>query len=382
MALSGNNVLNGLIPIIRTALDNVSRKWTGMLSFTPIDAAASMASQGQTVNVPKSGIASVQDIGDTPPVNDGKDFGTIPVLVNHYKVATPIVWNGEEEKGVGDMLNPMRVSQFEQRFEAIAMAVEGLLCETAVMGAIGAGNVYGVAGTPPFSGSLADMAAIAKIMDDISRPTSDRAFIGNSVAIRQFRSLGILTAADQNGSDTTLRTGNILPIFGFGIGQSGGFQTMAPGGGSGYVLNGAHPEGAAALTVDTGSGTLNKGEIIAIAGDPNKYIIVDDVPSGGTEIKIAGGLKKNAPDNAAITSGAAYLPSVAYARDALVLAARQPYMPEGGDEAEDVMAVTDTATGLVFQVAYYKRYRKRAIEIALAYGAASVNPEHAIAVLG
>jgi hypothetical protein len=382
MALSGNNVLDGLIPIIRTALDNVSRKWTGMLAFTPIDAAASMAAQGQTVNVPKSGLAKTQDIGDTPPVNNGNDFGTIPVLIDHFKVATPIVWNGEEERGVGDMLNPMRVSQFEQRFEAIAMDVETLLCRIAVEGAIGAGNVYGVAGTPPFNGNLQDMAAIAKIMDDISRPTSDRAFVGNSVAIRQFRSLGILTAADQNGSDTTLRTGNILPIFGFGIGQSGGFQTMAPGGGSGYLLNGAHPEGAATLTVDGGSGALNKGEIITIAGDSTKYILVAGVPSGGTEIKIAGGLKKAAPDNAAITSGAAYLPSVAYARDSLVLAARQPYMPEGGDEADDVTVVTDTVTGLAFQVAYYKRYRKRAIEIALAFGASAVNPSHAVAVLG
>jgi hypothetical protein len=380
--LSGNNVLNGLIPILRTALDNVSRKWTGMLAFTPIDAAASMAAQNQTVNVPKSGIAETQDIGDTPPENKKNDFGTVPVIIDHYKVADPIIWNGEEERGVGDMLNPMRVSQFEQRFEAIAMDVEKLLCETAVASAIGAGNVYGVAGTPPFSGSLNDMASIAKIMDDISRPTSDRAFVGNSVAIRQFRSLGILTAADQNGSDSTLRTGMILPIFGFGIGQSGGFRTMAPGGGSGYLLNGVHLAGAAVLTVDAGSGILSKGEIITIAGDPNKYIIAEDVPSGGTQIKIAGGLKQDAPDNAAITSGAAYLPSVAYARDALVLAARQPYMPEGGDEADDVTVVTDAVTGLAFQVAYYKRYRKRAIEIALAFGASAVNPSHAVAVLG
>jgi hypothetical protein len=381
MALSGNNVLNGLIPIIRTALDNVSRKWTGMLAFTPIDAAASMAAQGQTVNVPKSGIAGTQDIGDTPPVNDGKDYGTVPVLVDHYKVATPIVWNGEEEKGVGDILNPMRVSQFEQRFEAIAMDVEELLCKIAVNGAITAGNVYGVAGTPPFNGSLTDMAAIAEIMDKISRPTSDRAFIGNSVAIRQFRSLGILTATDQNGSDTTLRTGNILPIFGFGIGQSGGFKTMDPGNGAGYLINGGAPIEATELTVDTGSGTINKGALITVGSDPNKYIVTEDMP-GGTIIKIAGGLRQTAPDNATVTVGAAYLPSVAYARDALVLAARQPYMPEGGDEADDVTTVTDTVTGLAFQVAYYRRYRKRAIEIALAFGASAVNPNHAVAVLG
>ncbi|MDR1901359.1 MAG: hypothetical protein LBQ88_03615 [Treponema sp.] len=380
--LSGNNVLDGLIPILRTALDNVSRKWTGMLAFTPIDASASMAAQGQTVNVPKSGDAGVQDIGDIPPSGSGNDFGTIPILIDHFKVADPIVWNGEEERGVGDLLNPMRTAQFEQRFEAIAMDVEKTLCGIAVEGAIGAGNIYGVAGTPPFSGSLADMAAVAKIMDDISRPTSDRAFVGNSVAIRQFRSLGILTAADQNGSDTTLRTGNVLPIFGFGIGQSGGFTTLSPGGGSGYLINGAQAAGTKNLTVDTGAGVLNKGEIITIAGDPNRYIITEAVASGATVIKIAGGLKQDAPDNAAITSGAAYLPSVAYARDSLVLAARQPYMPEGGDEADDVTVVTDAITGLAFQVAYYKAYRKRRIEIALAYGAAAVNPTHAVAILG
>jgi hypothetical protein len=353
-----------------------------MIRFVSRDATADMAAQDQTVNVPKTRTRDVQDIGDTPPTGSGKDFGTIPITIDHFKVADPILWNGEEEKGVGNKLNQMRLNQFIQAYRALVNDMERNLDIAAVEAAVGQGNVYGIAGTPPFNGSLADMAGIAEMFDRIGIPKTDRAFVGNSIAIRQMRSLGILTAADQAGTDITLRTGRLLPVFGFEIGQSGGFKTMNPGAGSGYIINGAQDEGSTSLTVDSGSGAINKGAIITIAGDEHKYIVVDDVPGGGTVINIAGGLKQDVADDAAIAIGSAYLPSVSFSSDAIVLATRQPFLPENGDEASDVMVLTDEFTGVAFQVALYPGYRKNRIEIAIAYGYSAVNPEHAVAVLG
>jgi hypothetical protein len=382
MALGSNNTLDGLIPYLYTARDVVSREMADLIRFVSRDVTADMAVQGQTVNVPKTRKRDVYDIGDTPPSAKGNDFGTIPIAIEHFRVAEPVVWNGEEERGVGNKLNQMRVNQFTQSFRTLVNDIENKLAYAGIVAAIGAGNVYGVAGTPPFNGSLADMAGIAEVFDKIGAPRTERAFIGNSGAIRQMRSLGILVAADQAGTDATLRTGRLLSVFGFEIGQSGGFKTMQPGAGSGYLINGGNAEGDTELTVDTGSGAINKGAIITIAGDANKYVVTEDVGSGGTTIKIAGGLKQAAADNGAITIGAAYIPSLAFSSDALVLAARQPYLPEQGDEASDVLVLTDELTGLAFQAVLYPGYRKNRIEIAICYGIAAPNGEHALAVLG
>jgi hypothetical protein len=382
MPLGRNNTLDNLIPYLYTARDVVSREMADLIRFVSRDATADMAAEGQTINVPKTRKRDVHDIGDTPPSGSGNDFGTIPIVIDHFKVADPIVWNGEEERGVGDKLNQMRLNQFVQAIRSLVNNIEDNLAYKGILAAITSGNVYGAAGTPPFSGSLTDMAGIAKMFDDIGAPQTERAFIGNSTAIRQMRSLGILTAADQAGSDITLRTGRLLSIFGFAIGQSGGFKRMEPGAGTGYTINGAQAQGNTTLTVDGGSGAINKGALITIAGDPNKYIVTDDVSSGGTAIKISGGLKQAAADNVAITIGTAYIPSLAFTSDALVLAARQPYLPMGGDEADDVLVLTDEFTGLSFQAALYPGYRKKRIEIAICYGIAAPNAEHILTVLG
>jgi hypothetical protein len=139
--------------------------------------------------------------------------------------------------------------------------------------------------------------------------------------------------------------------------------------------------GAKELVVDTGSGAINKGAIITIAGDTNKYIVAEDVASGGTLIKIAGGLKQAAADNAAITIGAAYLPSVAFSRDGILLAVRQPYLPPGGDKAEDMTVIADPVSGLSFQVAVYKGYLENRIEIRSAWGVKSINSAHTCAII-
>jgi hypothetical protein len=250
------------------------------------------------------------------------------------------------------------------------------------MGAIGAGNVYGIPGTTPFSGGVADMAQVAKILDDIGAPQSGRQFVGNTAVIAAMRSLTNLTNADHAGTDETLRRGVIGTLFDIAVRSSGGYRLISPGPGTGYLINGDAAVGATELTVDGGSGAINKGAIITIAGDTNKYVVVEDVASGSTVIRIAGGLKQAAADNAAITVGAAYLPSVAFSRDAVVLAARTPAMPTTGDQAQAVTVITDPVSGFSLQAAIYTGYRQTRVEIGAAWGVKSIVARHSCALLG
>jgi hypothetical protein len=57
-------------------------------------------------------------------------------------------------------------------------------------------------------------------------------------------------------------------------------------------------------------------------------------------------------------------------------------MPEGGDEADDVTTITDPVSGLTFQVAVYRQYRRVKYEIGLAWGVAAPNGKHGGVLLG
>jgi hypothetical protein len=377
------NILTGLVPILYAALDVVSREITGMIPAVSRNLTADSAAKGQIVTVPVTRKRGTVDIVEgTPPAGSGNDYVLEQVAITKSKIADPIVWTGEEQLSVGGQLNPMMIDQYSQAIRAVVNEIEADLCLEAVMGAVGAGNVYGAAGTPPFNGSVADMAQVAKVLDDIGAPQSGRQFVGNTAVTAAMRSLTNLTNADHAGTDETLRRGIIGMLFDIAVRTSGGFRLIDPGIGAGYLLNGAAAEGATELTVDTGTGAVNKGAIITIAGDAHKYLVVEDVASGGTVIKIAGGLKQDAADNAAVTVGAAYLPSVAFSRDAVVLAARAPAMPATGDQAQAVTVITDPVSGLSLQAAVYAGYRQTRIEIGAAWGVKSVVSRHSCALLG
>jgi len=76
------------------------------------------------------------------------------------------------------------------------------------------------------------------------------------------------------------------------------------------------------------------------------------------------------------------LPSAVFTRDAILLAARAPALPDGGDSADDVTAVTDSVSGLTFQVASYPDYLQRRIEIRVAWGVKTVNPQNSFVLHG
>ena len=92
--------------------------------------------------------------------------------------------------------------------------------------------------------------------------------------------------------------------------------------------------------------------------------------------------RQDLADDTAITVVGAFTANMAFDRNAFLLASRTPAMPEGGDNADDVMNVTDPISGITFQIALYRQYRQVRYEVGLAWGVSSVKPAHGCLILG
>jgi hypothetical protein len=296
-------------------------------------------------------------------------------------MAKPIVWTGDEQISVGGQLNGMLVNQYAQAMRSLVNEIEADVAIEGVGGALSVGNVLGIAGTTPFAGNLGELAQIIRVLNESGAPVDGRQFVA-STAAAALRSLTNLTHVNNNGNEDMLRRGVFNELLGFLVRESAGYKIFNPGAGAGYLLNGAAMKGNTELSIDTGTGAINKGAIITIDGDSTQYVVAENVASGGTTVKIAKGLVKDANDNAAITLGAAYQPSLGFTRDAILLATRLPSMPQGGDDARDVTVISDPVSGLAFQAALYGAYRQNRVEIGLAWGTRSINPKHSVVLLG
>jgi hypothetical protein len=158
---------------------------------------------------------------------------------------------------------------------------------------------------------------------------------------------------------------------------------VTKGTGSGYLINNGagYAIGDTAITVDTGSGTILAGDVITFAGDTNKYVVATALAANVVTLA-APGLRAAHADNDAITVGNNFTNNVAFTENALVLAARAPAAPEGGDMADDVQMVTDPVSGISFEIRLYREYRRIRYEVALAWGVGLVKAEDIAILLG
>lgn len=385
------NTLTGLIPTIYAGLDVVSRELIGFIPNVQRDAKAESGAVGQTVRSPVVPAIATENItaGNTPADSGDQTQGYVDLSITKSKAA-PIRWTGEEQLSVtkDGVINTILVDQFSQAFRALANEVEADLAGLH----IAASRAYGTAGTTPFgtAADLSDLAQANKILDDNGAPASGRAMIVGSAARANLegKHSELFKVNESGDAGALLRQRQMRQLMGFQMGYSAGIVTSTAGtGASATTDNAGYAVGATTLTLaSAGTGTIVAGDVITFAGDTNKYVVVSgdaDVSGGGTITIAAPGLRvAMSAATKAITVVAAAARNLFYSRNALILAARLPAMPEGGDDADDVMNVTDPVSGLTFQVALYRQYRRIKYEVGLAWGVKCVKPEHLGILLG
>lgn len=380
------NNITAILPSIYAGLSEVSRELIGMIPAMQRDADLERAAVGQTVTVPVVPAATGGNItpASVPPDDGDITPTTMSIAITKSKYS-PVRWNGEEQRalGPGGQYNRILSQQFLQAFRWLANQVE---VDAVTAAYKGASRAYGTAGTTPFgtAGDFSDFAGVNRILDDNGAPQGDRCLIVGGAARQNLEGKqSILFKANEAATDDLLRRRVLTEVMGFGLGYSSGVGAVTKGTGSGYLVNNGagYPVGTTAITVDTGTGTILAGDVITFAGDSNQYVVASAL-SAGTVTIAKPGLKSAVGDNAAITVGNNFTDNVAFTPDAMVLAARAPAAPEGGDSAIDAQMVTDPVSGISFEIRQYAEYRRMRWEVGLAWGVGVVNPEHIAVLLG
>ena len=378
------NTLTNLIPTLYEALDVVSREITGLIPAVGINASAERAAVNESILIPVTPTTTTYNItpGSTPGDNGDQTISTVEMKITKSKMA-PVRWNGEEQLGFGNngTYNIILAQQFAQAMRALVNEVEGDLAGLYV----GASRAYGTAGTTPFASSLSDAAQVRKLLVDNGAPLNDLQLVVDTTAGAGLRSLTNLTHANENASDATLRRGVLLDLMGFKVRESAGIKTHSKGSLTGTPLvnnSGGYSKGATSIAFDgTTAEDVKAGDVVTFGSATDKYIVAKAAEDSPLVLN-APGLVASVANDAAVAIGNNYVANLAFDRQAIQLVTRAPAMPEGGDAADGVEYVTDPVSGLTFQVALYREYRRVKFEVGLAWGVACIKPAHCAILLG
>jgi len=383
------NTLTDLLPDAYAAVDQVSRELTGLIPSVMMDARFDRAPTGQSVRVPivpenTAGfdIAPAMSI----PAAADQTIGNVEVVINKSR-GYPFSWSGKEQgqMNAGPGYNNLRVNQIAQAIRKLVNEMEADLAALHV----GFSRAYGTAGNTPFSttGDYTDATEVLRVLkDNGAPPTFDNSLVLNTRAGAKF--LGKQAASATEFTDTILRQGVFETVSGMDIRESAQIVTFTKGTGASATTNNAgYAVGATVITLaSAGTGTILTGDVIAISGDSEKYVVVSgdsSVADGGTITIAAPGLRQAIPAAATnITLSANSARNMAFNRNAIVLATRLPERPEEGDLALDVRTIVDPRTGMSFELAIYPGNRMVRYEISAAWGVKLIKPEWTALLLG
>jgi hypothetical protein len=386
------NTLTNLAADIYLAADKVGRERIGLIPSVTINSGSERAAKGDTVRSHFTRAQSVNET-DTPsmtiPQGDDQTVDSKTLTIDKY-ASVQIPWTGEDIKHVnnGSGFETIYGDQIQQAMRTISNKIEanGILAAY-----VASSRAVGTAGTAPFGSNFDLVADARKILVDNGCVVDDGqiSLVMNTTAGANLRKLAQLQKANEADGTALLRQGILLDLLGVMLRESGQIAQHVKGAGTGYDVNNGSGEAIGQTTLTLDGGTVNStgfkaGDVVTHASDAtNKYIVGTGLTATTGDIILNNpGLLIAAADTDELTIGNSYTPALMFHRSAIELAIRAPALPNGGDAASDIMVVQDPWSGLVFEVAAYKGYRKAMIEVRTVYGWKAWKSESIATILG
>ncbi len=376
------NVLTALEPILFSAAQTVSAEPFGVVSAITTDFDNKGVAKGDKVKVPVAPIGSNADFtpGATAPEGDSFTASAVEVEITKSRKQTMYL-TGEQERSLEN--GGTNAEWIRQR---VAQMMRGLRNEAEADAAlaikVGASRATGTAGTNPFATNINPMVDVRKILQDNGAPMADLQMVMDTTSGANLRKLGIIQQADQAGTAEERRSGALLRQYGFELRESAGIAAHVRGtANASYDTNLAETLGIGSqdIAVDTGSGTILPGDIASFAGDTNKYVVGTGIAAAGTLSLNRPGLEQTLADGVDLTIGAAYTPTLAFERSAVVGIMRPPIMPANPTISQTLISDGMGMTYLLLDIA---QYGQRSWELHLAWGFKVVQEEHVAILLG
>lgn len=343
------NVLTALLPVLYASARRVPQELTGFIGAGMKNFDDKMVAQGGTVKVPtvpKGAVGSIPSPAMTWVAGTDRTPATIDLTLSQtaeYK------WNltGEEERALlnsGTAQETLRQTM-ENGWRAIRNAVE------AYLGTVAKNNcsrAVGTAGTTPFASNTSALVDARKILQD-NGSTSPRSLIIDTAAEANLLKLDVLQHFEKAGDTLALRAGSVGRLHGCEIAPSAGVATHTKGTATGALVNSAVlAVGDTVITFDgatAGATGIKAGDVIAIAGDSNKYVVKTGlVAASGTITIQEPGLLTAVADNSAITIENTSTDNILMGESGLVSVVRPILQPSAADIEQ--LVVSDAVSGL------------------------------------
>lgn len=378
--------LSGLTELLYQARDQVCNEPSGFLQGVMVNADESGISiNGTVVSLRTTEPTLINSYTPAMTVPDAADITTAADTMAVDSVAgVAIPLKGETFKRLANTVgSEMALKQlYAQGLRKIRNTIEAAIGTAAKAGS---SRATGTAGTTPFASNFNTVNSLRQILEDNGCPTDDgnNSLVISSAAGTNLRNLSVLTKANEAGTDSTLRRGELLNIGGFSIRSSAGIASHTKGTGTGYQVNQSGlTTGSRAITVDTGSGTIVAGDAITFAsGGGISYIVGAALAANVVTINYPG-LRGAIADNNAITVGNDYNANIGFHKSAIELAMRPPAQPPGGDAGELIATLVDDKTGLTFTARLYKGDGMNIVRILVFYGVKVWKPEFVATLMG
>ena len=394
------NTLTSVLRAQASVNITVPQEPVGLLDSANMNFDSKGASINEVIVVPIDPPGALADIapGAVPPAGTSVTVTNAQVKITKQRQKSR-VFTGEdlrqlENIGVRDDLLRQFIAQAERliRNEMSADASTALIT--------GASRAVGTAGTTPFAVDLSLLTSARKELKDNGTPFSDVNLVTSTAAYQNLLNQNIVQKAQEAGADSERRSGVIRGQFGISnLREDANMNSHTKGAGTGYTLDGNHLAGATAIAV-TG-GTVNAtgiqiGDVITIAGDTNKYIVVPppgtttsyQTPSAGSLLATAGtiyignpGLKAGISTGAAITIGSTYTPSFVFERNVLVGVVRPPIGFDQGPYISVARSIQDIF-GYSYHFVESVQWGQVSWFVQLVWGFSVTQSEYVIPILG
>ena len=365
------NVLNNLAADMYRAADIVGREMIGIIPSVTLNTASVAVAMGDTVRSHFTRAAVVQGMTPSMTIPEGTDQ-TVDnkTLTIDTPASVQIPWTGEDMRHVnnGAGFETIYGDQIAQAFRAITNQMEASAWQLAYKAG---SRAFGIAGTTPFGSNFNEVAEVRQILVDNGCPDDGQlSMIFNTAAGTKLRNLANLQKVNESGTDQLLRQGVLLNLQNIMLKESSGIGIATKGTGTGYTTNAAgYAVGATSITLISGAGTSVAGETVTFAGDGNQYVVAAGLGAPGVLTIAEPGLRQAIPAAAtAVTIGNSYTANICLHKAAFEVAMRPMADPEGGDAAVDKMLIQDPRSGLIFEVAAYKGFKKAMFNVSCVYG--------------